>query len=159
MLTPVTMEIAEILTPEQTLCDIRASSKKQILQKLGDLLSNAHDLNSSDVLEALCDREKLGSTGVGCGVAIPHARINGLDHMCGLFAKLHDPVDFDSVDGRPVDLVFMLLGPEDTSAEHLQILSKISRLLRNGDSCKKLRSCTSANQLFNLISGPKSAAA
>lgn len=127
------------LAPDCILNDFRATSKKQALEALGDRLAIAQGLDPKAVFDGLMTRERLGSTGVGQGIAIPHARCAGLDHMAGLFARLHTPIDFESVDGQPVDLIFMLLAPEHAGASHLQALARIARFLRSQETTAELR--------------------
>ncbi|MBL4639222.1 MAG: PTS sugar transporter subunit IIA, partial [Kordiimonadaceae bacterium] len=116
-------------------------------------------LDEREIFAKLLERERLGSTGVGKGVAIPHARVAGLSQVTGLFAKLSNPIDFDSVDERPIDIVFMLLAPEEAGADHLKALASVSRLLRDDSTCKKLRMTPDSNALYAMLAGPSNAAA
>ena len=109
------------------------------------------NLDADTLFMSLCDREKLGSTGVGHGVGIPHARSPLVEKVTGIFVQLHEPIAFDSVDDEPVDLIFSLLAPEGPSTDHLKSLSKISRLLRNEKTCEKLRATRDPNALFALL--------
>ncbi|GHF15931.1 PTS IIA-like nitrogen-regulatory protein PtsN [Kordiimonas sediminis] len=153
------MGIEDLLTPGTVLGSFRASSKKQTLMALAEHISAAHSLDSRIVFDALQAREKIGSTGVGHGVAIPHARIPNLEKIVGLFAHLKTPVEFESVDDQPVDLVFMLLAPEEAGAEHLKALAKVSRLLRDETMCDKIRRTTDSSALYAMIAQPSSNAA
>lgn len=128
-----------LLSRSSILDKYRASSKKQALQHFGDVLATQEGLDPHEVFEGLMERERLGSTGVGRGVAIPHTRVKGLGHMTGLFARLDEPIDFEALDGDPVDVVFMLLAPIDSGTEHLQTLARVARFLRNSDNMKQLR--------------------
>ncbi len=127
------MDFSNLLRPEAVKVLTAASSKKRLLQELGDLAEHAYDLHSGDVLEALLAREALGPTGVGHGVALPHARLDGIDKVLGAFVLLEKPIDFDSVDRQPVDIAFALFAPEDAGVEHLKALALVSRTLR--DAC------------------------
>lgn len=118
---------------------LKPASKKQLLQDLTNRVAPQLDVEQTAMFEALTERERLGATGVGRGVAIPHCRLSGLQSIAGAFARLETPVDFDAVDGRPVDLVFLLAAPECAGAEHLKALAKVSRLLRDDATCEKLR--------------------
>ncbi|WP_020398496.1 PTS IIA-like nitrogen regulatory protein PtsN [Kordiimonas gwangyangensis] len=153
------MEIEDLLAAENVLADFRASSKKQTIQALSRKLADGLGLDPRTVFESLLERERLGSTGVGKGVAIPHARIEGLDRIVGLFARLASPIDFDSVDDQPVDIVFMLLAPVDAGADHLKALARISRLLRDENTLNKLRVTADAGALYAMLAQPTSNAA
>ena len=145
------MEMTDLLTPDSVIDGLKVTSKKQVLQDLSDRASVLTGLKARDVLETILARERLGTTGVGQGIAIPHGRMDDLDKIYGLFARLNKPIDFDSLDEQPVDLVFMLLAPEGAGADHLKALAKISRLLRNQTICKKLRGSDSSDALFALL--------
>lgn len=153
------MEIEDLLSAECILADFKASSKKQALQSLAKLAADKNGLCEREVFANLLEREKLGSTGVGKGVAVPHARISGLEGIIGVFARLSHPIDFDSVDDHPVDLMFMLLAPEDAGTEHLKALARVSRMLRDEKTCEKLRLTSDAGALYAMLVSPKSAAA
>jgi len=115
------------------------SSKKRLFQDLGDIAASVYGLRASDAVDALQDRESLGPTGVGHGVALPHARLDGIDHVVGAFLRLEKPLDFDSVDRQPVDLVFALFAPRESGVDHLKALALVSRTLRDEGFCAKLR--------------------
>ncbi|RMB01905.1 PTS IIA-like nitrogen regulatory protein PtsN [Eilatimonas milleporae] len=153
------MEINDLLEGNHVIADFRTSSKKQALQQLSKTLAESFGIDARDTFAALMERERLGSTGVGRGVAIPHARIAGVDHIAGLFARLCQPIDFDSIDDRPVDLVFLLLAPEEAGADHLKALARVSRLLRDDAMCDRLRTASDAAAIYALLSQPASAAA
>lgn len=142
----------EILSPEGIIAGMRATSKKQVLQELARVAGQLTGENDRSIFEVLLDRERLGSTGVGRGVAIPHGKLSSLRGIFGLFARLQRPVDFESIDDQPVDLVFLLLAPEASGAEHLKALAKVSRLLRDEGLCEKLRGCDSADAIYALLS-------
>jgi len=145
------MEMTDLLMPDSVIDGLKVTSKKQVLQDLSDRASVLTGLNAREVLETILARERLGTTGVGQGIAIPHGRMDDLDRIYGLFARLNKPIDFDSLDEQPVDLVFMLLAPEGAGADHLKALAKISRLLRNQTICKKLRGSDSSAALYALL--------
>jgi len=153
------MEIEDLLTAGNVLGDFKASSKKQTIQTLSRKLAESVSLDPRLVFDSLLERERLGSTGVGKGVAIPHARVDGLTGISGLFARLCTPIDFDSVDDKPVDIVFMLLAPTDAGADHLKALARVSRLLRDENTLTKLRATTDASALYAMLAQPSSNAA
>lgn len=133
------MLLTDILTPGAVRALGQASSKKRLFVELADLAQAEYRLNATEVLDALQERESLGPTGVGQGVALPHARLHGLDRVVGLFVRLDKPLDFDAVDRQPVDLVFALLAPESSGVDHLKALALVSRSLRDPDLRAKLR--------------------
>ncbi len=145
------MDLETLIDPGAIAPALRASSKKQLLQELAARVAETHDLDARAVFEALMERERLGPTGMGRGVAIPHARLTGVDRMIGYFARLEKGVDFDAADGAPVDLVLLLLAPEDAGADHLRALAKVSRLLRDEGRCAKLRSTSDAAAQYALL--------
>lgn len=147
------MEISDILTPERVLVSVRATSKKQAMQELARHAAQMTGLPERKIFDVLLERERLGTTGVGRGIAIPHGKLAELDRLYGVFATLDQPVDFDSVDDQPVDLLFLLLAPESAGADHLKALARISRLLRDSALCDRLRAASTAGELFKLLTG------
>ena len=145
------MDVAKILKPEAVKCISTVSSKKRLFHELGDIAAVAYELNSIDVASALQERESLGPTGVGQGVALPHARLPGLDRVCGLFILVERALEFEAVDKQPVDLIFALLAPEDAGVEHLKALAVVSRSMRNASLCTKLRANSDAVTLHTLL--------
>lgn len=145
------MELSAILKPEAVKVISTASSKKRLLQNVSDLAADAYGLSSSVVSDALQERENLGPTGVGHGVALPHARLSGLSHVVGAFLLLEKPVDFNSVDRQPVDVVFALFAPQDAGVEHLKALALVSRTLRDAAVCAKLRANLDASTLYAIL--------
>lgn len=145
------MNLASILKPEAVKVVSSASSKKRLLQDLGDLAFSAYGLSAPAAVEALLERESLGPTGVGQGVALPHARMPGLEAVVGAFLLLEKPIDFDSVDRQPVDLVFALFAPEDAGVEHLKALALVSRTLREASLCAKLRANSDPATLYAIL--------
>lgn len=153
------MDIEDLLSADLVFADFKASSKKQALQALSRRWAVAKGMDDRLAFDKLLERERLGSTGVGKGVAIPHARIEGLSEITGVFARLSTPIDFDAVDDVPVDLVFMLFAPEDAGADHLKALARVSRLLRDSTTCDKFRQTADAGALYAMIVQPASHAA
>ena len=133
------------------MAQVRANSKKKVLQQLSAHAAGLTDVSEAEILNALLEREQLGSTGVGHGVAIPHARLDTIDCVYSVFARLVAPVDFDSVDDHPVDLVFLLLAPKGASVDHLKALHRVSRLMREKSLRTKLRGARDANALYALL--------
>ena len=133
------MPLNDLVAPNAVIPALKVNSKKQALQELAAKAAKLTDQNERSVFETLLQREKLGSTGIGNGIAIPHGKLAKLERLFGLFARLERPVDFDALDGQPVDLVFLLLAPEGAGADHLKALARIARLLRDRDVARKLR--------------------
>ncbi len=145
------MDIAELIRPDGVIANLRASSKKQTLQELSKRAAGLTGLAERAIFEILIQRERLGTTGVGQGIAIPHGKLPGLDRLYGLFAKLEKPVDFDAIDEQPVDLICLLLAPESAGADHLKALAQVSRLLRNKAICEKIRGSESEDAIYALL--------
>jgi len=145
------MEFAKLLKPEAVKVLTSASSKKRLMQDISDLVQTAYGLDADKIVEALMTRESLGPTGVGHGVALPHARLEGLDEVVGAFVLLDKPIDFSSVDRQPVDVAFALFAPEDAGVEHLKALALVSRTLRDTSICNKLRANPDASTLFTIL--------
>ncbi|HEX7800326.1 MAG TPA: PTS IIA-like nitrogen regulatory protein PtsN [Asticcacaulis sp.] len=147
------MSLANLLDRNAILGHVSVNSKRQALQVVADVVARNLNLDAADVLPALLEREKLGSTGVGLGVAVPHAALKGLDRMYGVFARLETPVAYEAIDDMPVDLVFALLAPEDAGTEHLRALAKVSRLLRQKDLREQLRAIENPDAIYALLTG------
>ncbi len=145
------MEISDLITPDSIFSKLPATSKKQALQELAKRASDIAELNERVIFDALIERERLGTTGVGNGIAIPHGKLAGLDRLHGLFARLDKPIEFDSIDEQPVDLIFLLLAPECAGADHLKALARVSRLLRDRSTCEKLRGSEDPDALYALL--------
>ncbi len=145
------MEINELISAESVIPNLRASSKKQALQDLARRAADITGRHERAIFDVLMERERLGTTGVGNGIAIPHGKMANLDRLYGLFARLEHSVDFQSIDEQPVDLIFLLLAPESAGADHLKALARVSRLLRDGSVCEKLRGTDDAEALFALL--------
>ena len=148
------MEIRDIISPPAVVADLKATSKKQALQELAKRAQEVTGLDERRIFDALLERERLGTTGVGMGIAIPHAKLHELDRLYGLFARLAQPIDFDAIDDAPVDLLFLLLAPESAGADHLKALARVSRLLRDKAMCAKLRGADNPDALFALLIEP-----
>ncbi len=145
------MQISDILKPEAVRVFGAASSKKRLFQEIADVAQLAYGLSSQTTVEALLDRESLGPTGVGHGVALPHARLDGLDKVVGAFVKLDTPLEFGAVDRQPIDIAFALFAPEDAGVEHLKALALVSRTLREQSFCTKLRANPDPATLYAIL--------
>lgn len=154
------MEVFDILAPDRIFDALKLPSKKKTLLELAERAATITGLSQRTIFDILQEREKLGTTGVGRGIAIPHGKFPGLDGIYGLFVRLDSPINFDSVDNEPVDLIFLLLAPEASGAEHLKALARVSRLLRNVTMCDKLRTAQNAKEIWDLFAAtPASRAA
>ncbi|MFA9386459.1 MAG: PTS IIA-like nitrogen regulatory protein PtsN [Methyloceanibacter sp.] len=145
------MHLGDLISPEAVLRSLKPKSKKHLLEELSARAARISGLPERDIFDVLWQREQLGSTGLGQGVAIPHGKLGGLKQIVGLFAQLSEPVEFDAVDGEPVDIVFLLLAPEGAGADHLKALARISRLLRERGSVEKLRASKDAAALYAVL--------
>lgn len=147
------MQLNDIFAPETVLPALKASTKSQVLRALSEAAGEALNLDPRVIFDALHERERLGSTAIGSGVALPHAKIPGLEKLAGWVACLETPVDFDALDDQPVDLVVLLLAPESAGAEHLRVLAQLSRLARDREQCAALRGCANAGALWARLTG------
>lgn len=145
------MEVSELLAQDAVVANLKAGSKKQALQELAARAADLTGLQERQIFDVLLERERLGTTGVGQGIAIPHGKLQELGRLHGLFARLETPIDFDAIDDEPVDLIFLLLAPETAGAEHLKALARVSRLLRDQEFCRKLRGSAEADTLYALL--------
>ncbi len=150
------MKTPPLFNAEDILFDVNVGSQKQLFQEIATKLIKTHKLEEKgiacrDIVAASVERERLGSTGVGNGVALPHARLDGVDHVVAVFAKLNHPLEFDSVDDRAVDLVVFLLAPGDAGGAHLRALAKVSRLLRRQEVRQRLRAAPNAESLYTIL--------
>ena len=148
--------ISQLLTPENIVLDLDASSKKRVFEHAGVLFENNQGIARSAVFDSLFAREKLGSTGLGRGIAIPHGRIKGLKQACGAFLRLAHPVPFDSPDGKPVSLLFVLIVPEQATEQHLQILSELAELFCESSCRDALANADSAQAVCRIFAGEMS---
>ena len=147
------MNIADLLAPDAVIPALKAQSKKQLLQELSQRAHGVTALPERRIFETLVERERLGTTGVGAGIAIPHGRMAEAKSISGVFARLENGIEYEAVDSQPVDLVFMLLAPENAGADHLKALARVSRLLRDKAMCEKLRAATSGEALYAILTG------
>lgn len=147
------MLVSDLLSPDRVLPFVRTSSKKKLLELVSEaLVQNDETLNSREVYESLCARERLGSTGLGKGVAIPHGRVHGSSGVQAVFIRLSKPLAYDAIDGQPVDLLFALAVPENCTSDHLKLLSQIAERFSDADLLEKLRNAKDAGELIDLLS-------
>jgi nitrogen PTS system EIIA component len=148
------MDLSDLITPFGVIPSLKASNKKQALQELAAKAAKLTGIDAHEIFNTLLQRERLGSTGVGNGIAIPHGKMNALGHIVGMFARLEEPIDFEAIDEEPVDLVFLLLAPENAGADHLKALARISRLMREPTAVEKLRSSRDKDALYAVLTEP-----
>jgi PTS system nitrogen regulatory IIA component len=153
------MSTIDLVAPNAIIPALKVNGKKQALQEIAAKAGDLTGQSEKTILEILLQREKLGSTGVGNGVAIPHGKLAKLNKVFGLFARLERAVDFDALDGQPVDLVFLLLAPEGAGADHLKALARVARLLRDPEIARKLRDSRDAEALYAVLAMPSASAA
>jgi nitrogen PTS system EIIA component len=147
------VDIDEFLGPDRMILGLRSASKRQLFQELASVAATATGLDQAAILGALAQREKLGTTGIGDGIAIPHARVRDLKSLVGVFARMATPVDYDALDDAPVDLVFLLLAPDDAGTVQLKALARIARLLRDPEICARLRTEQDTGRVHELLAG------
>ena len=146
------IEISDIQTPEAVILNLQScSSKRQVLKEMANHAAGAVRIEPQRLLDALLERERLGTTGIGHGIAIPHARLDDLDHLVGLFARLDQPVDFEALDDQPSDLIFLLLAPNSADADSLKALARISRVLRDPALQQRLRQEQDRKAVYRLL--------
>lgn len=145
------MEISDLITVKSVEANLRVTSKKQALQELSKRAAEITGQHERAIFDVLMERERLGTTGVGHGIAIPHGKLPELDRLYALFARLETPIDFDAIDEQPVDLICVLLAPEAAGADHLKALARVSRLLRDRSICEKLRGTDSAEAIHAVL--------
>ena len=148
------MDLGDLIAPEGVIPSLKVKSKKQALQELSAQAAKLTGLDQRDIFDTLLQRERLGSTGLGNGIAIPHGKLVALDRIVCLFARIDPPIDFEAIDGQPVDLVFLLLAPEGAGADHLKALARISRLLRDPVAIEKLRRSKGQAALYSVLTEP-----
>ena len=147
------MLISDLLSPERIRCDVHSSSKKRLLEIISrELARNSDELDQREIFESLCARERLGSTGLGKGVAIPHGRVKGSHDVQVSFIRLKKPLPFDAIDGEPVDLLFALAVPENCSEDHLKLLAQVAELFSDPELLTQLREAEGAGKLLKLLS-------
>jgi len=145
------MSLADLIVQEAVLPALKVNSKKQLLQELAAKAAEVTGLPEREIFDVILQRERLGSTGVGNGIAIPHGKLTSIKSIVGVFARLPVPVDFEALDDQPVDLVFLLLAPEGSGADHLKALARIARVLRDSDMVSKLRVTDTASGIYALL--------
>lgn len=153
------MSLTDLIAPNAIIPTLKVTGKKQAIQELAAQAAQLTGHNASTIAGILLQREALGSTGVGSGIAIPHGKLPKLEKLFGMFARLERPIDFEALDGQPVDLVFLLLAPETAGADHLKALARIARLLRDPDVAQKLRAAQDADALYAVLALPSASAA
>jgi nitrogen PTS system EIIA component len=153
------MPLIDLVAPNAIIPALKVTNKKQALQELASKAAALTEQNERAIVEILMQREKLGSTGVGNGIAIPHGKLPKLGKLFGLFARLDRPIDFEALDGQQVDLIFLLLAPESAGADHLKALARVARLLRDADIARKLRASRDAEALYAVLAMPSASAA
>lgn len=154
------MNITDILSPDYIACAATAVSKKRALEEISELIAgNNAPLSPNDIFDSLLSRERLGSTGIGHGVAIPHGRVHNVNKTIGAFIQLSNGIDFDAIDGNPVNLLFALLVPEESTDEHLKILALLAEMFSDEAFCQQLGNAASTNEIYNLLTNWQSTAA
>jgi len=153
------MTLTDLIAPTAIIPALKVNGKKQAIQELAARAAELTGQSERAILEILLQREKLGSTGVGNGVAIPHGKLTKLGRLFGLFARLERPIDFEALDSQPVDLIFLLLAPEAAGADHLKALARVARLLRDPEITRKLRESRDANALYAVLAMPAASSA
>ena len=147
-------DLTDLVAPDAILGSLKANSKKKVLQDLSVPASRKTGVPERQIFEVVLQRERLGSTGVGSGIAIPHGKIAGVEKLTGVFARLENPIDFGAIDSEPVDLVFMLIAPENAGADHLKALSRIARTLRDPARVERLRATHDPDAILAVLSDP-----
>lgn len=151
-MSDTSLTIDNILAPELTLCRVAASSKKRALEFIAEQINQQDNtLSETQIFNNLISRERLGSTGIGQGIAIPHCRLEGLDHVVGVLMTLEESVEFDAIDNQPVDLIFALIVPKEATSEHLELLSQLAEKFNERSFCDRLRQCEDARTLYERM--------
>jgi PTS system nitrogen regulatory IIA component len=145
------MSLNDLLTPDAVIASLRVNGKKQALQELSDRAAVVSGLPAREIFDSILQRERLGPTGVGDGVAIPHGKLAKCRRIFGVFARLERPIDFEALDGLPVDLIFLLIAPESAGADHLKALATIARKLRNANFAAQLRATRDASAIYSMM--------
>ena len=153
------MPLADLLAPDAVFPSLRASSKKMALQELATHAATLLGRDQREIFDTLLQRERLGSTGIGNGIAIPHGRFPGLERLHGFFARLEKPIDYDAIDGQPVDILFALLAPEGAGADHLKALARVARVLRDRGTLERIRNAHDADAIFAILTESSAKAA
>ena len=150
------MPLNDLVAPQAVIPALKVNNKKQALQEIASRAAELTGRPEREILDVLMQRERLGSTAIGNGIAIPHGKLPKLERLFGLFARLDRPIDFEALDGQPVDLIFLLLAPENAGADHLKALARIARLLRDTDRTSLLRESTDREALYAVLAMPSS---
>lgn len=145
------MRLTDLLTPEAIIPSLKATTKKQALLELSERAADLSGLSAREIFDGLLQRERLGSTGIGDGIAIPHGKSTKIEHIFGIFARLNRPIDFEALDGAPVDLIFLLIAPESSGADHLKALACAARMLRDPAMVATIRATRDPSVLYSLI--------
>jgi PTS system nitrogen regulatory IIA component len=153
-ITGSSMSINDLVAPQAVIPALKVNSKKQALQEIAAKASESTGRPEREIFDVLMQREKLGSTAIGNGIAIPHGKLPKIERICGLFARLDRPIDFEALDGQPVDLIFVLLAPEQAGADHLKALARIARMLRDTDLANKLRDARDPESIYAVLAMP-----
>jgi PTS system nitrogen regulatory IIA component len=148
---PAIMPLNDLISPERIMPSLRAQTKKQALQELSERAAALSGLTAREIFDALLQRERLGSTGIGNGVAIPHGKLAKVKQIFGLFARLDRPIEFEALDGAPVDLMFLLVAPESAGADHLKALAQVARMFRDPSLVAKVRATRDASALYSVL--------
>ncbi len=154
-----TLTMRELVLPQAVVASLAAATKKDVLLQVAEASASLLGKEALAIFDVLWERERLGTTGVGHGIAIPHGRVPGLDKVSGFFARLAHPVNFEAIDDKPVDLVFLLLAPEAAGADHLHALATVSRLLRDPKLCDQLRKASDASAIYKILTEASAAQA
>jgi len=152
------MPLSDLVAPQAVIPALKVNNKKQALQEIAARAASLAGLTEREILDVVQQREKLGSTGIGNGIAIPHGKLAKLERLFGLFARLDRAIDFEALDGQPVDLVFLLLAPESAGADHLKALARVARLLRSAETTKMLRDSRDAEAIYAVLTMPPAGA-
>lgn len=147
------MGISDILSEDMILTEVGANSKRHLLEEISTYIARKEGIDKNTIFEAVLERENLGSTGYGNGVAFPHARINGLKHIMSVFVRLDKPLDYDALDGQPVDMVAFMISPENSGDDHLRTLAAFSRVLKNAEICESVRKAKGPHEIYVALQG------
>ena len=145
------MSISDVLSEDMILTEVAADGKRHLLEQISEFVAERKGLDKSSVFEAVLERENLGSTGYGNGVAFPHARLEGLKNVVAVFARLKNPIDYDALDGNPVDMVAFMISPENSGDDHLRTLAIFSRVLKDAAICRAIRSAKNAHEIYSVM--------
>ena len=145
------MSISDVLSEAMILTEVAADSKRHLLEQISEFVANKKGLDKNSVFEAVLERENLGSTGYGNGVAFPHARLEGLKNVVAVFARLKNPIDYDALDGNPVDIVAFMISPENSGDDHLRTLAIFSRVLKDAEICRQIRLAKNAHEIYSAM--------